>query len=182
MSLQKDRRRINVKGGGILQVREIDPGSGTFADIGFIKDSSFIDEYGMVESVDDKGDYIDTKPGSHKASWKTTLMQTSKEEIDLMTGAVGKYYELYYKAPLNNSQIQEVVAPVCRIKPGATLEFKAGTERNIAIEVSFLAPATALTRTPTAYNTVAWQPYIMTEGSVANGAPSDAVTVPRAAI
>lgn len=182
MALQKDRRRVNVKGGGILQVREIDPGTGTFADLGFISDDVFTDEHTMVESIDSKGDYIDTKSGARKVQWTSTLMQTSKEEIDLMRNAEGKYYELYYKVVLNNANIQEFVIPIARITPGAVLEFKSATQRTIKLTITALAPAAALTRTPTDYNTTIWTPYVLVENAVAVGVPTDAVTVPRAAI
>lgn len=183
MANQFDRRRVNVKGGGYLQIREIDPTPATpFSTIGFISDGELIDEYTMVEAIDDSGNYIDHKAGGRKVTFKATLMQSSKDEIDLMRLAEGKYHEVYYKVTLNNGQIQEYVFPVCRLKPGAEMKFAAGTMRTIPLEIYALAPATALTRTPTAYNTVQWQPYVMTEGGAANNAPSDAGTVPQGGI
>lgn len=183
MANQFDRRRISVKGGGLLQLREIDPTPTTsFSTIGFISATEFLDSHTLVESIDDKGDFIDTKSGARAVSLKTTLMQTTKEEIDWMKNAEGKYFEAYYKVTLNNGQIQELVMPVCRVKPGVELSFQSATQRTIALEVHVLAPATALTRTPSAYNSAQWVPYVLTEGGSANGAPSDAATVPQAAI
>jgi hypothetical protein len=162
----------------------IDPTAqqGAFASVGFIKDDSWIDEHTLVESQDSKGDAIDAKSGAQKSVWKSVLMQTSKDEIDLMKDAKDRYYEMYYKTVNNDATIQELVAPVCRIKPGVEIAFAAATERNIALEIHMLAPATALTRTPAAYNTVQWVPYAFTEGAAANGVPTDAATVPQGGI
>lgn len=184
MALGLDRRRINVKGGGQLFVREIDPTpAASLSSVGFIDSDNFIDEHSIVESVDSKGDFIDAKSGARKVTIKSVLKQTSKDEIDLMTSlALGRYYEAYYVVQLNNGSYQEFVAPVCRIIPGVNLEFKSATERHIELTIQVLAPKAALTRTPSAYNSVAWQPYALTEGVSANGAPSDAGTVPQAGI
>jgi len=184
MPLGYDRRAINVKGGGTLQLRVIDPTAqqGAFASVGFIKNDILVDEHGIVESQDSKGDAIDAKSGSQKVKFTSVLMQSSKDEIDLMKDAKDRYYEMYYKAVNNDATIQEIVAAVCRIKPGIEIAFGAATERNISLEIHFLAPATVLTRTPAAYNTAQWVPYVLTEGAAANGAPTDAATVPQAAI
>ena len=163
-------------------MREIDPGAGTFAALGFLDSTNFDDAYTMVDSIDDAGEFIDTKPGARAPVWKTVLKQTTKDEIDLMKDAAGKYFEVYYKVQLNNANYQEFLAPVCRIKPGMALAFAAATERKIEIEIHFLWLKSALTRTPTAYNTTAGQYYILVEGASATGVPTDAATVPQAAI
>jgi hypothetical protein len=190
MANQYDRRRINVKGGGTLMIRAIDPTGATptsFVSVGFIKDDTFVEEHTMVESIDSAGNYIDTKSGGRKVRWETTLMQTSKDEIDLLrnAAAVGqaeKYFEAYYKVVLNNGAVQEFLFPICRISPSVTLEFKSATERTLKIVINAVAPAAALTRTPTSWNSAQWQPYVMQENATAIGAPTDAPTVPQSAI
>lgn len=183
MALGFDRRRISVKGGGTLKIRQIDPTpAATFDTLGFITDTTFADEHTLVESVDDAGRYIDAKSGAQKVTLTTTLMQTTKEEIDTMKTAEGKYFEVYYVVQLNNANYQELLFPVCRIEPGATLEYKSATQRTIAIKIHALAPATALTRTPTTWNSSQWQYYVLYENAAAANAPSDNGSVPQAAI
>lgn len=183
MPLQYDRRRISVKGGGNLQIRQIDPTpAATFSQLGFLSEVVFSDAHEMVESRDDSGRFIDTKTGGETVKITGILKQTSKEEIDAFAAVATLYHEIYYAATLNNTRVQEFLIPVARIRPGVTLEFKSATERTIAVEIFALAPATALTRTPTSWNTVQWAPYIVQEGAVAVGAPSDAGSVPQAAI
>lgn len=183
MALGFDRRAISVKGGGTLKIREIDPTPATpFDAIGFITDTTFGDEHTLVESIDDAGHFIDNKSGAQHVTIKSTLMQTSLDEINLMKNAETKYYEAYYDVVLNNTYHQEILMPVCRLKCGAVLDFKSATQRTIAIEIHALAPFTALTRTPTSWNTVQWQYYVLQENAAAVGPPSDAGTVPQAAI
>jgi hypothetical protein len=183
MALGLSRTRINVKGGGDIQIREINPTpSDTFLSLGSVKDVTFIDEYGMVESIDGAGDYIDTKPGSRHAHVTAMLQQSTKEEIDVMKDAAGKHYEIYYTVTLNDGSFQEFVAPICRITPGMNLAFASATERTIALDIHFLAPFGILTRTPVSYNTADREPYAVSESSSQIGAPSDAATVPQGGI
>lgn len=188
MALGLDRRRINVKGGGTLFIREIDPTpTAAFASVGFIKEDSFFDEHTMVESVDSAGRYIDTKSGSQHVRFETQLMQTSIDEINLLRNAflgsdAGRYYEIYYQVPLNNGDKQEFLFPVARITPNVNLQFRAATERTVNVVIHALAPKVALTRTPTAFNTAQWQPYVVVQGATAAGPPTDAATVPQSAI
>jgi len=180
--MSRDRRQISVKGGGTLKVREIDPTpAANFTDLGFLGDSKLTDIYNMIESKDDAGNYIDTKEAGEEVTFESTLKQTTKEQIDFMKDAAAKYFEAYYPVRLNNGDYQEILFPVCRIVPGAELEFKPA-ERTIKITVKALWPATALTRTPTDYNSAIGEYYKLTENAAAVGAPSDAGSVPQAAI
>jgi hypothetical protein len=177
-----DRRRINVKGGGSIQLREIDPTpAATFSNLGYTKEESLIDAFNVVESVDSIGNLVNASEGGRKPTWSVVLMQTSKAEIDFLL-ITTKYYEVYYVVTLANGYFQEIVCPVCRLKPGGTLKFAAGTERSITLDIYILAPAVALTRTPTNFNTVKFQPFAITENAAAVGAPSDAGTVPQGGI
>lgn len=181
--MAKDRRQISVKGGGTLKARIIDPTAdqGAFVDLGFLGETTFTDTYNMVESKDDAGNYIDTKEAGQEVTLESSLLQTSKTQIDFMKDAKNRYFEAYYPVTLNNGQVQELLFPVCRIIPGQVLEFKAA-ERRIKLTLKVLWPATALTRTPADYNSVAGEYYKLIENAVAKGAPSDAATVPQGAI
>ena len=180
--MAKNRRLISVKGGGLLKVREIDPTpSNTFVDLGYLGESKLSDSYNIVESKDDAGHFIDAKEAGQIVKFESSLLQTSKAEIDFMKDAAGKYFEAYYQVRLNNGSYQEWLFPVCRIVPGQELEFKAG-ERRIKLTLYALYIPVALTRTPTNYNTAADAYYVMIENSSSQGAPSDAATVPAAGI
>ena len=178
----KNRREINVKGGGYFAYREIDPTpTNGFTLIGFLADSNFDDSYDMIESRDDAGNYIDTKEAGQKPMFISNLLQSSKSVIDFMKNAKDKYFETYYKVQLNNAQWQEYLFPVCRIIPGVKLEFKPG-ERRIPLSVSVLWPSAALSRTPSGFNTAIGEYYKLVEGSSPLLEPSDVATIPQAAI
>jgi hypothetical protein len=178
----KSRSLISVKGGGLLKVRELSPTpTNTFTDLGYLGESSLDDAYNIVESKDDAGHFIDAKEAGQVVKFVSSLLQTSKTEIDFMKNAAAKYFEAYYQVKLNNGSYQEYLFPVCRITPGQVLDFKAA-ERRIKITINALWLPSALTRTPTDYNTAADAVYVMIENSSAVGAPTDAATVPAAAI
>ena len=169
----KDRRQINVKGGGKVYYREIDPTpSNTFIDLGYIKESALNDIYNMIKSIDDAGHKIDNKEAGQEVTFTTKLMQTAKEQIDFQRLAAGKYFDIYIPILLNNGYTQEIRFPVARIVPGAKLEFKP-VERTIDITIDALCPKAAFTATPTDYNVTENVPYIMIENAIAKGAPSD---------
>ena len=178
----KNRREINVKGVGYFAYREIDPTPTTsFTLIGFLADSSLDDSYDMIESRDDAGNYIDTKEAGQKPMFISNLLQSSKSVIDFMKDAKAKYFETYYKVQLNDLNWQEYLFPVCRIIPGVKMDFKP-SERRIPLQVAVLWPAVALTRTPSGFNTAIGEYYKLVEGASPIGEPTDAATVPQAAI
>jgi hypothetical protein len=184
MSLGKNRKRINVKGGGTLQLRELAPTpADPFLDIGYLLSSKLTDEHTMIELSDERGDFIDAKSGGRKVHWETVLKQSGIDEINLLKNAEGKYYEVYYSVKTaNDSMVQEVSLCLCKIKPGPVLEFKSATERTIQVTIYALAPDANLTRTPAAFNVVQHEPYVITEGITANGAPTDTAAAVATAI
>ena len=184
MSLGKSRRRINVKGGGTLQIRELAPNaSDAFFDLGYLLSSKLTDEHTIVELSDERGDFVDAKSGGRKVHWETVLKQSGIDEINLLKNAEGKYYDVYYSVKTaNDTLVQEVSLCICKIKPGPVLEFKSATERTIQVTLYALAPDAGLTRTPPAFNIVIHEPYVITEGSTPNGTPTDTAASVAAAI
>ncbi|MFI5250798.1 MAG: hypothetical protein ACHQQQ_00075 [Bacteroidota bacterium] len=184
MSLGKNRKRINVKGGGTLQIRELSPNpTDTFSDIGYLVSSKLTDEHTIIELSDERGDFIDAKSGARKVHWETTLKQSGIDEINFLKNADGKYYEVFYSVKTgNDTMVQEISMCLCKIKPGPVLEFKSATERTIQVTIYALAPATTFTRTPSAYNVVAREPYLILEGLSATGVPSDTASSVASAI
>jgi hypothetical protein len=184
MSLEKNRQRINVKGGGTLQIRELSPSPiDSFSDIGYLVSSKLTDEHTMVELSDERGDFIDAKSGGRKVMWETVLKQSGIDEINLLKNAEGKYYNVYYSVATSNGTLtQEISIAIAKIKPGPTLEFKSATERTITVIIYCLAPADDFTRTPAAFNVVKHEPYVITEGAVANDVPTDTASDLAAAL
>lgn len=184
MSLGKSRKRINVKGGGTLQIRELSPNAtDVFSDLGYLLSSKLTDEHTIIELSDERGDLIDAKSGSRKVHWETVLKQSGIDEINLLKNAEGKYYDVFYSVKtVNDSLVQEISLCLCKIKPGPVLEFKSATERTIQVTLYALAPDASLTRTPSAFNVALHEPYVVTEGINANGSPSDSAAGVAAAI
>lgn len=177
MALSRDRTRINVKGGGLAKIREISPTqTDGLSDLGYLGGSDVNDEHNVIEIVDETGSLIDALSGGQKAYMKTVLKQTSADEINLLRNAVGKYYDFYYYAKLNNGRFQELSAIPCKIKPGQVLSYKSATERTIEVTIYFLNPKAAATRAPVAYNVIADQPYVLIEGAAATGVPTEITT------
>lgn len=172
--MPRDRRRINVKGGGDLRVREISPtASNTFLDVGYLSSTVITDEGTMVESPDEAGNYIDTKRGARKVTVVGTLKQSSKEEIDLLRNADGKYYDVYYRVLLANTNVQEFRVAPAKLKVGFVLNMASATERTLELTISGLAPKGAHTATPTAFNLLANDPLVIVEGATAVGPPTE---------
>jgi hypothetical protein len=183
MALQKSRTRINVKGGGTLKIRELSPSaSDTFLDVGYVTSDTLLDEHTMVDSVDDAGNFIDTKSGAQKVTWKAVLKQTSIDEINLLKNAVGKYYDLFYSVVLANGNTQEFRVWLGKIKPGLVLEFASATERKLELEITALMPKATFTATPTDYNVTAGAYYVVIDNAVAKGTPSDTAATMATAI
>jgi len=167
MALTRDRKRINVKGGGKLQIRETHPSaSDTFLDIGYISKSDFSDEHTMVESVDEQVLYVETKSGAQKVSWVTTIKQTGIDEINLLKNADGKYYELYYYVLLANGNYQELHIPLAKITAGTKLSFGSAAERSLDVTFQALSPKAGYTYSEnTTFNVTANVPYVLVENS-----------------
>lgn len=179
--MAKARNLISVKGGGLLKVRELSPTpTNSFTDVGYLGESKLIDSYTMIESKDDAGHFVDVKEAGQVVKFESSLLQTSKAEIDFMRLAAAKAFEAYYRVRLNNGNYQEYLFPVCRIIPGQELDFKAG-ERRIKLTLFALYLPIALTRNPTDYNTAADAYYTVIENASEIGAPVDNATVPAAA-
>ena len=183
MALAKARTRINVKGGGTLKIRELSPtASDTFLDVGYVTSDILLDEPSMVDSVDEAGQFIDTKSGAQKVTWKAILKQTSIDEINLLKNAVGKYYDLFYSVVLAGGNTQEFRVWLCKLKPLINLEFSAAKERTLEVEFTALMPKATFTATPTDYNVTAGAYYVVIENAVAKGTPTDTAATMATAI
>ncbi len=169
MVIQRNRLRINVKGGGKWYIRQLSPApSNTLLDLGYIKSTDLNNSHKMVDSEDETGILIDSKSGGQQAEVKFVLQQSSIDEINLLNNANGIYYELYYKnANLANGYVQELSIPLGKIVAGETLKMAAATERTIDVTVKCLAPKADYVRGVTTFNVSENVPFILTETATA---------------
>lgn len=169
MANARSRQRINVKGGGKLYIRQLSPApSNNWVDIGYLEENDLDDKSAMIDSEDERGDFIDTKQGGRKVMWKTTLKQTGVDEINLLKNSDGIYYELYYDVVLANTYHQEYNMHLVKIDNSVTLKFAKASERKLQVMFSLLAPKAAFTATGTGmsvFNVTANDPYTMNENT-----------------
>jgi hypothetical protein len=185
LALARDRTRQDLNGGGLLKIRPISPAaSDTFLDLGYLGGTDLGDEHSIIKWIDEVGNVINAQTGQREAGIKSVLQQSSIDEINLLKNARGVYYDVYYyKKNLETGKIQELSACCCKLKPGSVLSMKSNSQRTLALEIYFLAPKAAFTRTPTGFNVVADEPYVIAEqASVALGSPTDTASTLAAAV
>jgi len=175
MALGKNRRRINVKAGGTLLLRELSPTpTDAFSDAGYIESLVVNDEATMIDIPDAEGNMIEYLSGQRRVGLEITLSQSSKDEIDVIKDADGKYYDLFYAVPLVNlSETQQWSFCLVKFKPGPNLNFAGATKRTIKLEAVAVVPKAAFTRTPATFNIVANQPYITYQNATPAATPTD---------
>ncbi len=183
MALSRLRTRLNVKGGGILKIREISPNaSDAFLDCGWLGGTDVDDNRDPQTIKDERGFVVDVLEGGQMAMIKTTLLQSGIDEINLLRNAGSHYYDAYYEALLANGNTQQLSAAICKITPGVTLAYKPGGARVIAVTLNFLSPKAAFTRTPTDFNVVIDTPYVLLDNAVPKAIPSDTAATMATAI
>jgi len=141
MALGKDRTRINIKGGGLLQLKELPAGS--FLDVGYLKESEIIDNHATEDNNAETGEYVGLLLGDRKVIFKSALMQSSKDEIDLIRNSVGKTYEGRYQVPIaDGTNVWQLWAlGELQIVPNFNLNFST-KRRDIPLELVLLKGGT----------------------------------------
>lgn len=186
MALLKSRDRVSVKGGGLLKIRQIAPTpSDTWLDVGYLGETNLEDTRNMVESMDERGFTIDYLEGSSAPLIRSTLKQTSIDEINLLKNDSGIYYEVYYYVKTGKGYFQELDILLAKLKPGPVLQFAAATERTLVLELHMLAvnATGTITRAPTGFNmdTSVNPYYVLVENAAAINAPSDTASAMKTA-
>jgi hypothetical protein len=172
-AVTRDRTRFNVKGGGMLKLRQISPAaSNTFLDVGYLGGTDFNDTKTNVTQKDEKGIVVNFNESEQEVILKSLLKQTGIDEIGLLKGSTGIYYEAYYSALLTNGNTQELNFPCCKVDASVKLGYKPG-DRMLDITIHALAVKAAFVRNPVGYNIAADQAYVLVENAVALGAPAD---------
>jgi hypothetical protein len=105
MALGKSRVRMEAKGPGRFEVRELEPTSATaFSDVGYVEQTAFNDDRTMQDMMDETGELINSVEQSRVVSGVTQMMQTGKDEFDLLSGATEKVHAIRHSGVTNASR------------------------------------------------------------------------------
>lgn len=131
MALGKNRARVNIKGGGVLEI-SIDEGT-SWSVVGYLENTHIVDESEVVDQHDEAGEYVRMLPGNQKVSVETVLLQTNKEEIDLVRNNAGLDTVLArYQVGITESStiVWQIWAfGACQIVPKIDLNFATETRK-----------------------------------------------------
>jgi len=168
MALGKSRLTISARGRGItLKAYELTSGGAatTMTDLGYCSSVEFVDDPGTVEHVDAAGDMVQTNEGQRKVTLKAILKQSSYDEINLITGASGKFYHVYLHIKADNptATLQEIYIPLAKITSALTLNYASATERTIECTFTALMPKGAVSVTPAGLNVAAGLYYVLVD-------------------
>lgn len=129
MSIQRDRRRIGVKGLGRLEVRELSPSAGTaYDDVGSLDGTDLEDVYDVEEIIDERGSLEDVKEKLHVVRLSSALLQNGIDELDLIRNSSGKVHSLRYSGMMNPGRFQYYCFEQSRINPSLVRGFKPGKQ------------------------------------------------------
>jgi hypothetical protein len=127
--LQKDRKRIFVRGLGLLEIRELEPSLETSkSDAGYLNDTILTKLSEMLDVTDENGNLIDSKEQNVKVTIETNLHQSGIDEINLLNNAAAKKYALCYSGMAQSDKFQFYSFEKAGIKPGITKKFAAGQQ------------------------------------------------------
>ncbi len=139
MTLQKDRTRINIKGGGLAEI-STDVETPSWQDLGYLQESQVVDNTDTEDSNDETGLYVGLLLGNEKVTFQTTLKQTSLDEFNLVRNNKGNDLLLRYQVKLNNGKWQLWAFGLCQIMPGIDTTFNT-SERQLPVEFVLLPGA-----------------------------------------
>lgn len=170
-ALGKNRDSMNVKGGGLLKSAVIASGGilATMDDLGYLAGTDLVIDAKEVEFDDERGFKINVLSGGEEWRIKSTLMQTSIDEYNLIKNGINEYRHFYYQVKLANGRYQEIYIPLGKIVSNVSLSFKPGEKRNLPIEIIALMPKGAVSVTPSGLNVAADSYGTVLEGASAVG-------------
>jgi hypothetical protein len=122
-----NRRRIFVKGLGNFEVRQTDPTVETaFSNVGFHESTEISDLFGSEDQMDETGILVDIPVQTRTVKGVTQLMQSSKDEIDLIRNATAKLYAVRFHGLAGTGFWQFFSFPESRINPSLPLGYAVG--------------------------------------------------------
>ena len=127
MALGQNRRRLFVKGLGTFDFRETWPTDDEVEQaLGFLQDVQHMDDYDMEEVMSDQGHMINYLPKTQKVTGIANLLQTTKEEIDVLRNSPGKLYAIRYHGVAGDGYWQYYMYPEVRLTPTVNLKYAVG--------------------------------------------------------
>lgn len=127
MALGKNRSRIYTKGPGKCEVRRVEPTEATaFESVGYIDSTAFNDEYAVEDFHDETGDLVNVVERSRTVSGVIQLMQTAKDELDLVSGAAQKVYSLRSSGLIGTGAWVYHCIDYANINPSIPLNYEVG--------------------------------------------------------
>jgi len=138
----RNRDAIVKHGGGIILVSlvsdtgaEISLNPDNVKDLGYIQESTFIDNTDTEDAKDETGNLIQSHETDRSIKITGVLMQTDKKTLDIAKECRGQFYQIYYYMGIVDGKYQELFAPICRIKPSVEMP---STTRRIPLEITIL--------------------------------------------
>ncbi len=127
--MARDRRKIFVKGLGLLEVRELLPSLETVkSDAGYLNDTTFTKDSVVEDVNDENGNLVDSQEKSVKVSLETNLQQSSIDEINLLNNAAPKTYALAYSGMIQSDKFQFYAMEKAKILPGISKKYSPGLQ------------------------------------------------------
>lgn len=173
MALAKDRTKINVKGGGLLKIRETTAAGAetTMLDVGYLSNVVVAQDGKMVEIPNDSGMLIQMLSGGLSFTIEGTLLQVGKDEMDVLLTASDKFFYAYYQALMSNTKYQEIYIGLCKIEANMEKNYAAGSPQTLRIRIhALLGKHTGtVTLAPTAANHAVGVVAVLAENAAAQG-------------
>lgn len=136
MSIQRDRKRILVRGLGTIEVRQIDPTPDTyFADAGYLLETTVTDAVNMVMVTDENGNPVNMIAQDRRVSFLSKLQQSTQDEINLLRNSLSQLHAVRYYGSPQTDRWQYFCAEVSRLTPSVGLPYKPGLRTlDLAVE------------------------------------------------
>lgn len=168
MALGKSRVRMNAKAKGLLfKIEELASGGSTItmSDVGYVESVRIGDDHGMVEIADATGDLINELSTKRTCRLEVVLLQTAKDELDVLANAESKFYHAYIQVQLDNPTVyyQEWYFPLVKVRAGYDLTFRSGEVRKVTLNIAVLMPKGAVDVTPNGFDVSAGTLFVMAE-------------------
>lgn len=149
MAIAKDKGSIKKFSGGVLKILlGTDSGPATtkvsadWLDMGYVQESKLSDSTDIELIYDETGSQVASLEANRVIKFTGLLMQTDKDLIDYLKETVrNNYFAVYHYQGVVNGNHQEMVYPICTIKP--MVEVASGTKR-IPFEITVLKNEAAI--------------------------------------
>ena len=140
MALGKNTARVFKIGGGKLSLKELP--SGSYQDVGYLQGTKITEKVDEEKVYDETGKKVGTFYGNTDATLTSTLLQTSKEEIDLLRNSSGKTYAARYQVLREDGKVHLFSGYKCVLSRNLELNFD-NTPRKLPLTMELQFDETA---------------------------------------